>query len=197
MFPWLGRWDITEGAVRNGPAASGILQGPARNSKRGIAFVETRRTGAKVCAENSSYAPLGLGHFPFHPRLARWAVFSRRSAARIAGSGLPANSSCHAHARVLTLTLTLEPGLILNGLRGAEAPLFHGGSLVMARGPLRVRTIDRATRNRFALQDSVIGTGRTPNRCLGDRRSTGACGTDAHSIYTGLPAQDSGCLGGV
>ena len=142
----------------------------ARNSKRsdrGIALVEKRRTWAKVCAENSSYAPLGLGHFAFHPRLTPWAIFSRRSAAKIAGSGLPPlrNSTCHAHARVLTHTLefsrsrssshaharvlthtlefsrsrssshahtrvlthTLESWLILHGLRGAEAPLFHGG----------------------------------------------------------------------
>ncbi len=149
MFPGVGTWDVTEGAVRNGPAASGIF-GYLRNSRRsdrGIALVEKRRTWAKVCAENSSYAPLGLGHFPFHPRLTPWAIFSRRSAAKIAGSGLPPlrNSTCHAHARVLTHTLefsrtrssshaharvlthTLETWLILHGLRGAEAPLFHGG----------------------------------------------------------------------
>jgi len=77
--------------------------------------VEKRRTWAKVCAENSSYAPLGLGHFPFHPRLTR-GLYSH-AAPRLKSPARDyrrlRNSTCHAHARVphahaRVLTHTLE-----------------------------------------------------------------------------------------
>jgi hypothetical protein len=81
-----------------------------------------RGPGLKSLRENCSFARWGLLISAAFPRLAPWAAFLRRFAAK-------SGALLYYAAESLVLTHILKAVLILEALRGGEAPLFHGAAL--------------------------------------------------------------------
>jgi hypothetical protein len=144
MFPWVGTGDITEGGVRKivrvWLESSGVCAKFHAGGDRGIPFVKKLRTGLKSLCHNYSFASSGLNRFPpIAHGLRPWAVILRRPS-----TSLRAGFRGYFRGTPPTFELALElrhrllkPRLILNGLRGAEGPLFDGGSRVLEKSEPR------------------------------------------------------------